>query len=295
MGRKILLTGGSGFIGRNICESELAVKNEIIAPSSSEFNLLDTENVDAFFAKHTFDVVLHAGTKPGHRNTKDPRNLFYANMRMFENLARHKAKFGKLINFGSGAIYDTGRDITNAQETDIFKNMPKDDHGFCKYVAAQRIAVLDNFVDLNIFGVFGKYEDWEIRFISNAICKAVCGLPITLRQNRRFSYLYINDLMPVLDFFLKNETKHRSYNIVPDAKVELIEIAEMVKRISGGDAEIQVAVAGRGLDYTGDNSRLKNEIKAVQFLPLEHAVMELWQYYESNKFIIDAKKLLINK
>ena len=86
---KILLTGGSGFIGRNIRESFLAEKYEILSPSSKELNLADEESVDAFFKNNSIDLVVHAAVKPSHRNAKDFSNLFYTNTRMFFNLERN--------------------------------------------------------------------------------------------------------------------------------------------------------------------------------------------------------------
>jgi GDP-L-fucose synthase len=292
---EILLTGGSGFIGRNIKESYLAQKYNIIAPKSSDLNLIDTQSVDDFLRNKKFDVVLHTATKPGHRNAKDPTNLFYSNVRMFENLARHKDKYGKFINFGSGAVYDNSKNITDAKETDILKNIPADEHGFCKYIVAQRIEKLDNFIDLNIFGVFGKYEDWEIRFISNAICKTLFDLPITLRQNRRFSYLFIDDLMPVLEYFIENDAKHKSYNIVPDEKTELLEIARLIKRIAGKDLPVKTTKNDTGLEYTGNNSVLKSELKNVRFTAVQKAISTLYNYYMEQKHLIDKNKLLADK
>ena len=54
-------------------------------------------------------------------------------------------------------------------------------------------------MELRLFGVFGRHEDYAIRFISNAICKTLFDLPITLRQNRTFSYLYVDDLGPIVE------------------------------------------------------------------------------------------------
>lgn len=293
--KKILLTGGNGFIGKNIQESFLAEKYEIIAPRSNELNLIDTECVDEYFRGKEFDVVLHAGTKPGHRNAKDPTNLFYSNVRMFQNLERHKDKYAKFINFGSGAVYDISTNISDAKEENICKNIGKDDHSFCKYVVCKQIENLDNFIDLNIFGIFGKHEDWQIRFISNAICKTLFDLPITLRQNRRFSYLYVEDLMPILEFFIENDCKYKSYNIVPDEKTTLLDIAQLVSFIGGKDAAVQVANEGWGLDYTGDNSRLKNEFRNIKFTKLEQAVLALYNYYKVNLSTLDKKQLLVDK
>lgn len=293
--KKVLLTGGNGFIGKNILDSYLNEKYEIIAPRSFELNLIDTDCVDDFFKDKEFDIVLHSGTKPSHRNAKDLTNIFYSNLRMFQNLERHKDKYGKFINFGSGAVYDVSKNITDAKEEDICRNIGQDDHGFCKYVVGKQIENLDNFVDLNIFGIFGKYEDYSIRFISNAICKVLYDLPITLRQNRKFSYLYVDDLMPILEFFIENDVKYKSYNIVPDQKVELLQLAELIKKISGKDIDINVANEGFGLDYTGDNSRLKKEFVKISFTGIEQSVSALYNYYNELKSSLNKELLLLDK
>lgn len=293
--KKILLTGGNGFIGKNIQESFLADKYEIIAPRSFELNLTDTKGTDEFFKDKNFDVVIHAATKPGHRNAKDTTNLFYSNVRMFENLERNKDKFSKFINLGSGAIYDTSKDITEVTEEQRFDSIGEKEHDFCKYVISKQIENLDNFVDLNIFGIFGIYEDWQIRFISNAICKTLFNLPITLRQNRKFSYLYVNDLMPILEYFIENDVKHKSYNIVPDETTTLLNIANLVRKISRKDLEIKVAQDGFGFDYTGSNARLRGEFCNIKFTKLENSIYELYNYYKSNMEILDKNSLLMDK
>lgn len=293
--KKVLLTGGSGFIGRNILESELAQNYEIVAPAHAELPLEDTAAVDEYFLHKEFDVVLHAATKPGHRNAKDLNNLFYTNVRMFENLERHKDKFGRFINFGSGAIYDVAQNNAGVTENEIFRNMGKDEHSFCKYVIAKQIQNLDNFVDLNIFGIFGKYEDYAIRFISNACCKAVFGLPITLRQNRRFSYLDVNDLPQILEWFIENNTKYKSYNVVPDDYAELRQIAEIVRETALHKVDVQVASDSLGLDYYGSNARLKSEMENVSFTELKESIAKLYKYYEEHKDLINCDNLLEDK
>lgn len=295
MRKKILLTGGNGFIGKNIQESFLAEKYEITAPRSSELNLADTDAVDEFFRTRSFDAVLHAATKPGHRNAKDHSLLFYTNMRMFENLARHTDKFGKLINFGSGAVYDIAADNRNVTEEQIGQRCGQDEHSFCKYTVYKRIEALPNMIDLNIFGIFGKYEDWEIRFISNAICKTLFDLPITLRQNRRFSYLYVNDLMPILDYFITHNMRYKTYNITPDTETELLYAAQTVQKLGGRSNEIRVGAPGYGLNYSGSNARLKQEMPHVHFTPFEQAVAELLAYYRQHRAQLDRKLLLTDK
>ena len=295
MVKKILLTGGNGFIGKNIQESFLADKYQLVAPRSFELNLADTPSVDAYFARHHFDAVIHAAVKPGHRNAKDTSRLFYTNIRMFENLLRHTDKFGKLINLGSGAVYDASADNRLVTEEKIGRNCGQDEHSFCKYVQHKRIENIPNAVDLNIFGIFGKYEDWEIRFISNAICKTLFDLPITLRQNRRFSYLYVKDLMPVLEYFIENTPRYKSYNVTPDEETELLQAACTVQRLGQKENGIMIAQDGYGLNYSGSNARLRAEIPALSFTPFEHAVKELFAYYQERKSELNPNLLLKDK
>lgn len=293
--KTVLLTGGSGFIGKNVLESFLAEKYIIDAPSSQELNVADEKSVARYFASHHPDIVVHAAVKPGHRNAKDPNNLFFTNTRMFFNLERYADQYEKMLVIGSGAIYDNRNYRPKAKEEDWKNNIPIDEHGFCKYVCDKVIEHSRNIYDLRVFGVFGKYEDYAIRFISNAICKTLFDLPITIKQNRKFDYLYVNDLMPVLDWFISETPHYKAYNITPEQSISLHELALMVRKISGKlDLPIQVAQEGLGLEYSGDNTRLKNEYN-LSLTSLEVAVRELYVWYENCLRELDKQKLLIDK
>lgn len=295
MKKKILLTGGSGFVGKNILESYLAKKYEITAPPRTELNLGDEISVDNFFKDKKFDIVIHSACKPSHRNAKDTTKIFCSNSVMFFNLIKHSDKFERMINIGSGAIYDLKSYRSKMKEDDFGVNIPSDEHGFCKYTIGKHIEQSDNVVDLRLFGLFGKYEDYAIRFISNAICKTLFDLPITIKQNRKFDYIYVNDLMPVLEYFIENKPKHSAYNVTPDKSIELYELAEKVKKISGKNLPIIVKDEGLGLEYSGDNSKLKKEIKNPNFTQIDKAINELYEWYNQNKHIIDKELLLIDK
>lgn len=293
--KKILLTGGSGFIGKNILESYLSQKYEITSPTSRELNLMDSNSVGDYLKDKYFDAVIHSACKPGHRNAKDTTGIYCSNMKMFFNLVNNQERFQKFINIGSGAIYDNQNYKPKMKEEYLGKNIPQDEHGFCKYTEGKYIEASDNIVDLRIFGIFGKYEDYAIRFISNAICKAVFDLPVTIRQNRKFDYLYINDLMPILQYFIENTPRHKAYNVTPDESIELLEIAQKVIKISGKNLPIILKEAGMGLEYSGDNSRLKEEIIDIKFTKIDDAIQELYKWYNQNQELIKKEKLLFDK
>ncbi|MCZ8286750.1 MAG: NAD-dependent epimerase/dehydratase family protein [Bacteroidia bacterium] len=290
----ILVTGGNGFIGKNIKESYLAQKYTITAPSRFELDCSDDESVAAYFKKHSFDVVIHSAAKAGHRNASDTSNLFLTNSRMMFNLLKHQNSWGKLLNMGSGAIYDMQHYLPKMPETYFGTHIPKDEHGYNKYILGKLLPSLNQVYDFRIFGIFGKYEDYAIRFISNAICKTIFDLPITLRQDRKFDYLYIDDLMPVLEHFIHNDPVEKSFNITPDESVSLLDIARLVREISGKNIDIVVANEGLGMEYSGDNSLLRKEMPSLHLTALEKSVIELYHWYASNKNNLN-KDLLITE
>jgi UDP-glucose 4-epimerase len=291
---KILITGGSGFIGRNIAEY-FRGRAEVLAPSHTELDLADDSAVRSYLEKAAAEVVIHGAIRPGHRNAQDPSQQFYLNTKMFFSLARNAHLFGKMLFLGSGAVYDHRHYQPKMKEKYFDAYVPQDELGFSKYVAAKYIERAKNIVELRLFGVFGKYEDYAIRFISNLICKAIFDLPLTLKQDRRFDYLFIDDLMPVLDYFIKHKGKHRAYNVTSGSPVNLLALAEKIKKIAGKDLPIKVMESGIGTEYTGDNGRLKREIRDVQFTPIDEAIQGLYQWYAENKEFINRDRLLIDK
>ena len=81
----------------------------------------------------------------------------------------------------------------------------------------------------------------------------------------------------------------------PDAETELLQAAQTVREVSGKPVDIRVGKPGYGLNYSGSNKRLKNEIKDLSFTPFKQAVRELFLYYQSNRDRIDKNLLLTDK
>src|SRR3990167_675119 len=155
---RILLTGGNGFIGRNIVEQLSNVYNFVV-PSHKELELLNTESVEKLFKKSgKFDVVVHCAFIGGPRNSIDTAETLRNNLRIFLNIIRQKKYFGKLINLGSGVEYGKQRPLIKVSENDFDKVIPADTdyYGFAKYIIAKYIIVSvcrNNFVEI-ILGNF---------------------------------------------------------------------------------------------------------------------------------------------
>lgn len=292
MKKRILITGATGFIGRNLKE-QLEKEYHIKAPTSKELDLWNEGEVCTFLQKNNFDVILHCATHNETRTSpKDLRYVFYGNLRMFFNLARWNDLYGRMFYFGSGAEYDMRYYIPKIKEDYFDTHVPVDDYGFSKYIMAKYIGNTQNIYDLRLFGCFGRYEDYRIRFISNAICRTLFNLDITISQNVYFDYLYINDLARIMRLFIERKTiQYRCLNICTGRTIDLKTLAKIVLAASGKKLNIKVAKQGLKKEYSGDNGRLMKEIGGFLFTPIDRAVWELYGWYKKNRSIIDPKSL----
>ncbi len=287
---RILITGGSGFIGRNLAE-QLASNYDVSAPASAELDLLKEQDVRDYLNAHHFDVVVHAATTRSNRRVAAPTDLLDRNCRMFFNLVRNQELFGKMIHFGSGAEYGRAQLPSRVREDYFDTRVPSDAYGFSKYICAKYIERSNRIVDLRLFGVFGPYEDYTVRLISNACCRALKGLPIVLRQDVVFDYLYVNDLASITSWFIENDARHKAYNVCSGSPAPLTELAHIVAEVSGSNPTVSVTTGGMGTEYTADNSRLLAEMGNYKFWDLRRAISDLYSWYKRHESMIEAKSL----
>lgn len=283
MSLKIFITGANGFIARNITE-QLGNKYNFVAPSHNELDLLITSSVDKFFLRHKhFDIVIHTANIGGTRTTNDSCQTFLSNLKIFFNIVRNENKFDKLINLGSGAEYGKHKPIKKFNEKDFDKRVPEDFYGFYKYVCSKVIENHDKFINLRLFAVYGKYEDYQIRFVSNAICKSILGFPITIHKNAFFDYLYIDDLVKIIDFFINHKTTFRIFNVGRGKPLDLLTIAKKINKIAPKKQKIIVRNRGLGNEYTCDNLRLLEEIGTFKFSDFDKTLEDLYRWYSAIK------------
>jgi len=287
---RILITGGSGFIGRNLAE-QLGDRHSVAAPSRGELDLLDAAAVREFIGRDGFDVVIHAAGERSNRMLGCGPETLERNCRTFFNLARNADAFGRMFFLGSGAVYDRAQPMHRISEDAYDAHVPTEPYGFSKYICAKAIDAMDNVYELRLFGVFGPHEDWRVRFISNACSRAVRDMPVTIRRNVFFDYLDVADLGRILERLLVKNLRHRHYNVCTGRSYDLKTLAAKVVAASGKPLEILVGNDGLGDEYSGDNTRLMGEIPDFRFCDMDDSIARLYRWYEERKLSIDPESL----
>lgn len=280
--KTVFVAGANGFIGKNLKE-QLKNKYNLLTPGHNQLDLLDEQAVSDFFNKNKIDTVINCAVIGGSRKEEEVSSALYNNLKIFFNLLKNKNKYKKMIHLGSGAEYDKRKPIINVKESDFDKTIPQDEYGFFKYVCSKYIEKEKNIVCLRIFGIFGKFEDYRYRFISNAIINNIKGLPITINQNVFFDYLYIDDFVKIVDYFISNNVKKKFYNVGTGKKTDILTIAKNINTISKKPSKIIVKNKGFNMEYTCNIQNLLKEYKSLKFNSFDSSLKQLYNWYKKNK------------
>jgi len=289
--KKILITGGDGFLARSIAE-KLAHKYLIERCNRSVLDLNDSFAVFEFLKQGSFDVVIHTATYDAapKNSLKDTGLVLENNLNMFFNLARCKELYGKMLYFVSGAEFSREYWVSQMSESYFDKYVPKDQYGFSKYVMAKYAATTNNIFNLRLFGVFGEYDDWRYRFIPNICCHALMDMPVKVHQNARVDFLYINDLVKIVEWFIEKEQKQQIYNVCSAKESEYSLIAQKVIEVSGKNLKRLVENSECSRQYSGNNTLLLDEMGGMEFTPMSEALKLLYAWYDVNQELIDVKQ-----
>jgi len=273
--KKVLLTGSTGFIGRNILPL-LREKYQVYAPSRTELNINDSASIDSWLGKNQVDYLVHCAIVNPSKELDADRQVLADTLKSFLFLSRHQ--FAKIIYIGSGAEYDKSKNIIDVTEEDIGKNIPSDEYGLAKYTLNQIARFSRNIVNLRIFGCYGPTEP-ERRFIRHAVECCQKGEPISIRQDCRFSYVFVADLARAILRVLETSTQYHDYNICSDTPYKLSELAEIVKKQMGNQLPLKIDAPGLNNEYTAQNTRFKREFPDFRFTPMEQGIAEQikWQ------------------
>lgn len=292
-GKTVLITGAgpTGVTGRAIREY---LENDyvILAPSSKDLDLTDDAAVRSYFDAHHIDFVVHCATYRSNisQTTHMVDEELESNLRMYYALASQCDKFEKMVYLGSGAEYDKSRPIVNIKEDQFGESIPKNKYGLGKYIMNQHCRSSKNIYNLRLFGTLNPYERYTKNVVCNLCAKAVMGMPLTLRQDVKFSWVDIKDVAKAINYLFEHNVNRHDYNIALSTPYKLSEIAGIIQETAGTKEAIQFEMEGENNEYTCNTSYYIEEFNLKQTSFFE-SIKSIFDFFSINKGKINIEEM----
>ena len=251
---KVLVLGGSGFIGKSLVEY-LNKKGgyKVLSPKRQELNLLNKKTCKDYLLLHKPERIIHCAVNI---------NSVEETLRAYYNIASLHENFGKLYYLGSGAEYNPLYYKPLMKETYSPVSFPDSDYAFAKWIIGNDIERqnINKVINLRLFAVYGMYENFSRRFISNNICRVLSGASISMNQDIKFDFIYIKDLCEYLCKILTFETiSFKTFNICSGQPVKLSYLAGLIRDLMDVEDPVKILKSGEQSEYSGNPSRAIKE------------------------------------
>lgn len=286
---KVFLSGGSGFLGKNILEQK-PKEWSLEAPPRSVLDLNNSESVKSYFDAKCFDLHIHGANVGGTRKPGQQHGFFESNMEAFHNAYAQRASSNAFFFLSSGAAYARPLETRKVTEDELGTREPLDEYGLAKLMCSKELEKHRDTksVALHIFGVYGPYEDYAIRFISNAILRTLFHLPISINRDVEFDYLHVFDFVRILEALSSKHLNFVHLNIGSGESFLLSEIAEIIRHVLGSKNDIKIKEPALGAPYVPDVSRLKQSLgEQFRFTTLAEGISHLATWYESRMHTLE--------
>ncbi len=207
---KILLTGGSGFLGSHVRDA-LAARGAatIVSPRAAEVDLTDAQATRALFERERPDLVMHLAAKVGGigANLKHPGTFFRDNMAMGLNVLEEARRAGtrKVVIAGTICAYPKFAPIPFREE-DLWNGYPEETnapYGVAKkamLVMAQsyRQEFGSNFVMLFPVNLYGPRDNFDLE--SSHVIPAMIRKFVAARRTSSNEVVLWGDGSPTREF-----------------------------------------------------------------------------------------------
>lgn len=303
---KIYVAGHTGLVGSAFVRKlrEQGYHN-LVLRTHGELDLLDQAAVQSFFAQEQPEYVIDAAAKVGgiRANSEAPANFFYENMQMEQNLiwSAFQNHVKKFLFLGSACMYPKQCPQPMKEEM-LLTGLPEiTNEGYalakvggqrlCSYLHQQYGVDFITAIPANAYGIGDNFDPRHSHVIpallvkyrdakrSNAPSVTLWGTGKALRE-----FIDTDDLADAGIFLLNHYSGYEPVNIGTGEEVSILELSEMIKRITGFEGEIVTdPTKPDGMMRRLCDSSKIHELGWKSTLSLEQGIRKLYNWYLSNQ------------
>jgi len=310
--KRVLVTGGAGFIGSHLCKRLLTAGQQVICLDN--YFTGSEANITSLLSNPRFEVVRHDVTMPYHFKVDEifnlacpaspvhyqynPINTVRTSVLGTVNALELACQSGaKVLQASTSEVY--GDPLVHPQKEGYWGNVNPIGLRSC-YDEGKRCAetlCFDYFrsfnVDVKVIRIFNTYgprmHPQDGRVVSNFIMQALKGEDITIygdgRQTR--SFCYVDDLVTGMIAMMNTEQGYIGpVNLGNPGEFTILELAEKVIRLAGAVSKIvfRPLPSDDPKRRQPDISRAREKLGWVPKVPLEEGI---------RRTIDDFKKVLV--
>lgn len=257
--KKVLITGGTGFVGANLARRLLSDGHEVhlllrrgyspwrIEDIQKKIRLHETNLSDLLSLKSLVgdirpDWIFHLAVYGAYSNQTDQRQMVETNIIGTMNLveASLRAGFEAFVNTGSSSEY--GYKDHAPSETELLK--PNSPYAlakanatlFCQYIAHSNKVLMPT---LRLYSVYGPYEE-PTRFIPTLIREGLKSrLPPLVNPDIARDFVYVDDVCDayILAATTPGQAYGAIYNVGTGVQTSIREAVETARKLMGIKAE----------------------------------------------------------
>jgi len=260
-GRKVLVTGGAGFLGQHLCARlrDLGV-TELGIPDLPDCDLTDQAQTARLFAQARPEMVFHLAARVGGigANRKHPGGFFRDNMAMGLNVLEQARLAGveKVVIAGTVCAYPKHTPVP-FREDDLWNGYPEETnapYGIAKkalLVMAQsyRQEFGSNFVMLLPVNLYGPGDNFDlesshvipamVRKFVDAELEGAPGVVLWGDGTPTREFLYVDDAAEGLVLTAERYDAPEPMNLGAGFEISMRELAEKVQRAVGYPCAVQ--------------------------------------------------------
>ncbi|HEY1330102.1 MAG TPA: GDP-L-fucose synthase [Actinomycetota bacterium] len=258
--RRVLVTGGAGFLGRRVVEQVVAAgAAEAFVPRRHDYDLRTPEGIDRALSDAKPEVVVHLAAVVGGigANRAHPGSFFYENAIMGIELMERSRRFGveKFVAVGTVCSYPKFAP-TPFREADLWNGYPEETnapYGLAKkmlLVQAQAYRQEYGFdaiylVPVNLYGP-GDDFDPETSHVIPALIRKFAEAARTGAATVQGwgsgtptrEFLYVDDAARAIRLAAERYEGSEPVNVGSGREISIADLARTIARLTGFDGEI---------------------------------------------------------